>query len=129
MKDIKNFILESSSNNSAIQNKLDQQECPLKDEDWFDENDLFSYAVVPNIKEFADKFKLDYVGKCWALSQELNVEYEDYNMPLDIMPHSYSYSDESLENFDYYVNQWEKATAAEKSKTIKILKKAIKDAE
>lgn len=107
---------------------MDKPECPIETDDFYEKYNLYSYATVPNVSGFADQFKLDYVGKCWALSKELNVETDDY-LPLTMLPYSFGPGDESLENFDYYVNQWEKGTKAEKNKTIKMLKKAIKDAD
>ena len=122
MKDIKSFILESSE---SWLKKLDEKECPLADSDWYEKNNLYSYATVPNVEGFADEFELDYVGEYWALSEQLNVEID--NLPLDMMPYSYSYSDESMEDYDYYENQWKKGTKAEQKKTIKMIWAAIED--
>lgn len=131
MKNIKDFILESNcnvqlnENKEAIEQILSKKECPLDNEDFYDKYDLYSYATVPNVKGFADQFELDYVGKYWALSQEVNAFEEADQLPLTMLPYSYAPGDESLEDFDYYNDMWAEASESEKKRTLSKIKKAI----
>ena len=133
MKNIKDFIIESynevqlNENKEAIEQILSTKKCPLDNEDFYDKYDLYSYATVPNVKGFADQFKLDYVGKYWALSQEVNAFEDADQLPLTMLPYSYAPGDESLEDFDYYNNEWEKASDVQKKKTINKIKRGIKE--
>ena len=63
MKDIKTYILESqkSLNKTAIEKVLSNKECPLTNDDFYEQYNLYDYAVIPNIQGFADQFELDYV--------------------------------------------------------------------
>ena len=44
-----------------------------------------------------------------------------------MLPYSYAPGDESLEDFDYYNNEWEKASDVQKKKTINKIKRGIKE--
>ena len=126
MKDIKQFILESDKNEAAIKKVLSQKECPIADEEFYEKYDLYSYATAPNLDGFVDEFEIDYKGDFWVLSRELNADIPCDELPLEILPYSYGYNQESLEDFDYYDNIWKNAKKTEKSKTIRMIKKSYK---
>ena len=133
MKNIKDFILESNynvqlnENKEAIEQILSKKECPIADEEFYEKYDLYSYAVAPNLDGFVNEFEIDYKGDFWVLSEELNVDIPCDELPLEILPYSYGYNQESLEDFDHYDNIWKNAKKTEKSKTIRMIKKAIKE--
>jgi len=134
MKDIKKFILESNKTNiisesrrDEIEKILSQKECPIADEEFYEKYDLYSYAVAPNLDGFVDEFEIDYMGDFWVLSEQLNADIPCDELPLEILPYSYGYNQESLEDFDYYDNIWKNAKKTEKSKTIRMIKKAIRE--
>lgn len=134
MKDIKKFILESNKTNiisesrrAEIEKVLSQKECPLADDNFYEKYDLYSYGVAPYLDEIVDEFEIDYYGDFWVLSEQLNADIPCDELPLEILPYSYGYNQESLEDFDYYDNIWKNAKKTEKNKTIRMIKKAIRE--